>query len=225
MFLLGQAASLLAATLLAAPPGVGTISVPELIRLRSQLEEELGLAYKPRTHVATLRRLPGALAVDAPRPLPPEQAATWAEAVLDTLKPRRLVIVATLPAARYRGPGSPADQDLVFGLRSSAASSSGGGGPLPSLPVGTMVDGLAAALLTAAEAGGLPAAAVVGIQMGPAPDAPFVCSLAEGVVAALAAVGGPSQAVPVLGRAQAVAKVAEAADNAQRSSAGSSIFV
>lgn len=247
LFLLGQTSSLLVSALLGSspPPPAGRISVPELQRLKSPLEEELGLAHRAVVHAAAVRRLgpagTGGLAVvDAPRVLPAEQAVTWARTVLTALRPSSLVVVDTLPAMRYCGPGSPADEDLVFGIRSSAAGGGdgdaggdsggggggGGGGALPDLPPGTILDGLPAALLMQAEGAGLPAVAVVGVQMGPSPDAQFVASLALGAAAALGSLGGGATGlVQQRSRTQLVAEVQAAADSMHRGSAGSSIFV
>ena len=240
VFLLGQAAALLARTVLGNPPAVGSISVPELQRLRSPLEEELGTRLRRSLHTSSIRR-PGPagalLVVDSARQLPVEQAVTWAKAVLAALRPQKLVVVTTLPAMRYCGPGSPADEDLVFGLRTSAAAATAAaaapsstatnkpsGQPQPDLPPGTMLDGLPAALLTRAELAGLPAVVVVGVQMGPSPDTQFVCSLALGAAAALSSIGSPP-AFPTQPRAQLASAVSRAADEAFRSSAGASIFI
>lgn len=136
----------------------------------------------------------------------------------------------------YRGPGSPSDEDLVFSLHTHpstagtaaaaaapAGSGSSSGKAPPPLPPGTLLGALPAALLCLCARRKLVGAAVVGVQLGPAPDAAFVRSLAEGVQGELSALGvdlGPHvQAGP-----QLLAAIREVTDRIYRSSAGNSIF-
>lgn len=217
----------------------GVITVPELVRVRSPLEEEYGPVHKP-VHTCSLRSgaaadgNPPMLLAACPRELPPEQAAVWARGVLGALRPRRLLAVTTLPAMHYRGPGSPADEDLVFSLSNQAAtgaSSSGspGGSLPPPLPQGTLVGGLPAALVTGCELSGVPALLVVGVQQQQVPDAQFLYALGQGTQAALASLSGKAAAA---GRAEAEASrrhqllgaLSAAADAVYRSSASASIF-
>lgn len=141
-------------------------------------------------------------------------------------------------AMEYHGPGSPADEDLIFclstreaeSLAASAAASSSGGksgaAPLPPpVPSGTLLSGLSAALLARAARQGLPATAVAGVQMGPAPDSRFVLGLAGGVQGALAALGAALGQGQALTGAELLAEVQAATDQAYRSSASNSIFI
>lgn len=219
-------------TLLATPQVIGSVTVPELVRVRSPMEEEYGAAHKP-LHTCSLRASPGGagpLLVTCPRELPAEQAAVWARAVLAALAPRAALVAATLPAMSYRGPADPADADLVFSLQAAAAASSGGanGGLPPPLPEATMLGGLPAALLARCELEGLPATLVAGVQVQQVPDAQFLYQLGLAVQAAVpggAATGGSAAAVGLQSpRAQLVAALGAAADAVYRSSASSSIF-
>lgn len=78
----------------------------------------------------------------------------------------------------YRGPGSPADEDLIFSLQTSAMSSNKLTDKPPSMPEGMLLTGVPAALLAYCEQQELPSCAIVGVQIGPAPDAKFVGALA-----------------------------------------------
>lgn len=178
-----------------------------------------------------------------PRELPAEQAGAWARGVLRALRPRRLLAVATLPAMYYRGPGSPADDDLVFALRTQAATDAGAAAAgassnsnamsslPPALPAGTLVGGPAAALLTDCELSGVPAALVVGVQQQQVPDAQFLYALGQGAQAALAgldceaaaAAAGPAE-VQAGSRQHLLGMLSAAADAVYRSSASASIF-
>lgn len=200
------------------------------------MEEEYGSARQP-VHTCSLRVAPAAsgplLLVCGARELPPEQAAAWAQGVLAALRPSAVALACTLPALSYRGPGDPADKDMVFSLQTSAAAAaaktaaSGSAAQLPlPLPDATMLGGLPAALLAACELRGLPAAAAAGVQAQQVPDAQFLFALGQGAQATLrSALGGPQQAQQEAGgRAQLVAALGAAADAVYRSSASSSIF-
>lgn len=200
------------------------------------MEEEYGVTRQP-VHACTLHALPGGasapLLVACPRELPAEQAAAWAVAVLGALAPARAVVAATLPAMSYRGPGDPADADLIFSLQTAAAAASSGdsgsSGLPPPLPEATVLGGLPAALLARCELAGTPARLVAGVQAQQVPDAQFLYALGRGVQAALAASGGGDAAAaggagPASPRAQLVAALGAAADAVYRSSASSSIF-
>ncbi len=228
------------------PQAVGSISVPELVRVRSPLEEEFGTGQQP-VHTCTLHTLGGGLLlVLSPRELPAEQAPLWARTVLAELQPRALVVAATLPAMSYRGPGDPADEDLVFSLQTEAATAaaaaggSGAGSTAPTaaglpppLPEGTMLGGLPAALLARAELLQLPATLIAGVQVQQVPDAQFLLALGQGLAAALRStatgLGGSAAeaaeaALVQQPRGAALAALGAAADAVYRSSASSSIF-
>lgn len=222
------------------PPcqAVGGVSVPELVRVRSPLEEEFGTGQQP-VHTCTLHALgSGLLLALSPRELPAEQAPVWVRSVLAALQPRALVVAATLPAMSYRGPGDPADEDLVFSLQTEAATTAAAAatavaGLPPPLSEGTMLGGLPAALLARAELLQLPATVVVGVKVQQVPDAQFLLALGQGLEAALrstaASLGGGAveateAALVQQPRAAALAALAAAADAVYRSSASSSIF-
>ncbi|GAB4817203.1 hypothetical protein N2152v2_004249 [Parachlorella kessleri] len=237
VFLLGPSAALLASTLFQQAKALGTISVPELQRLRSPYDEEYG--GRTVIHKSLILSLSEEIVlVVSDKPLPPEQAATWADAACAALQPAAVVITTTIPAMEYRGPGSPADEDLIYSLASPAATapappSSGSrsvrgssrGAP-PPLPPGSLLGGLPAALLVHCVQQELPAEAVVGVQLGPAPDAKFVHSLAEGLLGALEARVGRQLGPPlVLGGAELLPALKAAVDKLYRGSVSNSIFI
>lgn len=211
--------------------------MPELVRVRSPLEEEYGTSHQPlhTCGVHSLASSPSLLLVTCPRELPAEQAAAWARGVLRELRPRTAVVAATLPAMNYRGAQDPADDDLVFSLQTSvaAAAAPSGGAPTPALPPplpeATLLGGLPAALLERCELAGVPATAVVGVKAQQVPDAQFLQSLAAGLAAALAASGSDGAAALAAAlvqrpRSEALAALGTVADAVYRSSASSSIF-
>lgn len=220
---------------------LGSITVPELVRVRSPLEEEYGTSHQ-QLHRCGISGLPAAsggtlpalLVVECPRELPQEQATAWAKRVMAALQPRAAVVAATLPAMSYRGPGSPADEDLVFSLQTAAAEAaaaagggSGAGGLPPPLPGATLLGGLPAALLARCELQQLPAALVAGVQQQQVADAQFLFHLGRGAAAALRLVGGGAASAALAKpqpRPQLLAGLAAAADSMYRSSASSSIF-
>lgn len=217
---------------------MGGVSVPELVRVRSPLEEEFGTGQQP-VHTCSLHALGcGLLLALSARELPAEQAPVWACSVLAALQPRALVVAATLPAMSYRGPGDPAEEDLVFRLQTeaattAAAAATAAAGLPPPLPEGTMLGGLPAALLARAELLQLPATLVAGVKVQQVPDAQFLLALGQGLKAALrstaASLGGVAveaaeAALVQQPRAVALAALSAAADAVYRSSASSSIF-
>lgn len=122
-----------------------------------------------------------------------------------------------MQASQYRGPGSPADDDLIFALQTSGATPVAG---IPELPCGTLIGGVAAAVLQSCELEERPATVLVAIENAPVPDAGHVCSLADAVHAAL---GGAAGGLP---RGKVLhADVLAAADAMYRSSASSSMFI
>lgn len=94
----GYLFSLLAETVLQPSSVVGTICVPELQRVRSPLEEEFGGGGGQHDNVATVyQSLPGSTLIAALRkPLAPEQAVTWAHAVLKALRPTTVIVGTSL---------------------------------------------------------------------------------------------------------------------------------
>ena len=123
VLLLGRAAHLLAATLFAATPA-GTVAVPELQRLRSPLEEEYGRGAA-HIHTSSLGLAPsGTAVVSSPRELPAEQAAAWAAAVLQALRPAAVVIATTMMVSARAGASNRSGAARAFagGALASAAA-------------------------------------------------------------------------------------------------------
>lgn len=213
MVLTGPAASLLATAAFGAVAPAGAIAVPELQRLRSPLEEEQGRAHA-HSHVFSLFAAEGNTLIAASRrPLPPEQAQTWAMTVAAAVGPAAIVVACSMLAMEYRGPGDPSEEALVFELHSTAAAAPPG---VPPLPPSSLLTGLPAALLEHGEAAGRPVTAIVAVESAPVPDAAVVGALADAVCGAA---GRP--ALGAAGRAAVAAQV----DAIYRASASNSMFI
>ncbi len=198
---------------------VGSITVPELCRLRSPLQEELGVEQNP-PHIFTLSSPKDdttTLIATSRRPLPAEQASLWAETVISEISPSSSTfIVSSMLSMEYRGPGDAAEENLIFKLQNTKAAEVQSSTNVPSLPIGTLLSGLPAAVLETCEDGKLPATALVAIESSPVPDVSLVCTLAD----ALCALVGRSK-VDAAGKTA----VAAAVEGMYRSSASNSMFI
>lgn len=115
----------------------------------------------------------GVLLVSCSRAVHPERSWAWTRGVLEALQPRDSMVVSTMPANQFRGDGDAANDVLVFVVPTSAAAAqqaaqpaaaaadgaaggsrgrAGGGGMPPSLPSGTLLSGVAAAVVTFCQA-------------------------------------------------------------------------
>jgi fatty acid desaturase (delta-4 desaturase) len=132
--------------------------------------------------------------------VPPGRAGAWARALLRAVRPRRALLLGSLPAELYRGAGDPSQEFLTFVLETSAARAAAGGadtaaakpapgGPRP-LPAGSIVGGAPAALLTACELAGLDARLLVSVDQVVALLPDSLPQLAAGAAALLAQQGG-----------------------------------
>jgi hypothetical protein len=132
-------------------------------------------------------------------------------------------------AMQYMGTGSPADEDLLYSLQTSAASGTAAPyyGLPPCLPSGTLLGGVAAAMLNHCELAGLPATGLVSVQMGPSPSASQVMQLGRAVYAALHSATGVLLPLPKSqeGTRELLARINAATDEVYASSAGNSIFI
>jgi hypothetical protein len=137
------------------------------------------------------------------RPVPDARAGAWARGVLTKMRPSRVIVVAETPGEQYRGEGDPSEELLAFTVWTSAAAaaaaSSGGKGSggkgagvvvPPTLPAGTVVGGLPAALLAECEFMGVPAVAVVAVEMAAAMAATHAPALGRAVAAVVRSGGG-----------------------------------
>lgn len=214
--LIGPAAALSVDVAFGPTQPAGTISVPELQRLRSPMEEELGSHAQNHIHTFSLLQCSNnTLIACTRRQLPPEQAVTWADTVLAALKPASVVIASSILSLEYRGPGDAAEENLIFELHTSTARPPRAAA-VPSLPPGTLITGLPAALLQACEVAGLPATALTAVESSPVPEVSLVCALADAVcgVAGLSLLDDSQQGA-----------VSQAVDGVYRSSASNSMFI
>ena len=115
----------------------------------------------------------GMLLVSCSRAVHPERSWAWARGVLEALQPRDSIVVSTMPATQFRGDGDAANDVLVFAVATSAAAAqqavqqsaaaaggaarggrglAGGGGMPPPLPSGSLLSGVAAAVVSYCQA-------------------------------------------------------------------------
>jgi hypothetical protein len=225
VLLVGPYISIIAEALFQDAESVGSITVPELRRLRSPLELEYGTANKHQhiTHVSKAslgNDDEGILVGCMKRLLPEEQAVTWADAVLSALNPRSVIVVSSILAMEYRGPGDPANEDLVFAMHNTHETTVP---DVSCLPPSTPLAGVPAALLQRCELGGgsqglqpRAAAAIVAVEHAQVPQASLICR------AAAALAGKLKLHLPTM---DARAQIAACLDATYRSSAGNSMFI
>jgi len=130
--------------------------------------------------------------------VPPPRAASWAAALLGSVRPgKSVVLAAALPSEICSG-GGGGDTPL-FSLATdawaAAGRTAGPPGPVAPLPSGNVVGGLPARLLGKCQAMGMQACALVLRQPTPSPDALSLKTLAGGLKATLQ----PLQMAAVLG--------------------------
>jgi hypothetical protein len=112
----------------------------------------------------------GMLLVSCSRAVHPERSWAWTRGVLEALQPQESIVVSTMPANQFRGDGDAANDTLVFAFATSAAAAvaqpaaaaigtadggrgrAGAGGMPPSLPSGTLLSGVAAAVVSYCQA-------------------------------------------------------------------------
>lgn len=220
IILTGAEASLTLDAVFGPSQQVGTISVPELCRLRSPLQEELGVEQNP-PHVFTLLKPDddsNILIATSRRPLPAEQASLWAETVITKVAPSSTFIVSSILSMEYRGPGDPAEDNLIFKVQNTKAilDEKENSKIVASLPEGTLLSGLPAAVLEVCEDSNNPATALVVVESSIVPEVGLIYALADTLCVFLG-----RKKVDAAGKAA----VAAAVDGVYRSSASNSMFI
>jgi len=164
--------------------------------------------------------------------VPDARAGAWARGILDKLRPSGVLVVAEARGEQYRGEGAPSEALLAFTLRTTAAAAAtaaaggaaavgaaaaAGGAPAssspssplpPPLPAGTVLGGLAAAIVAECEFSGVPAVAVVAVEAVAALKAAHAPALGRAVAAAARALAGGGGGGGGGGAAAAAADVA-----------------
>ncbi|KAL4520126.1 hypothetical protein Ndes2526B_g01334 [Nannochloris sp. 'desiccata'] len=220
LILTGPAASLTLDAAFGPTQQVGSVSVPELCRLRSPLQEELGVEQNP-PHIFTLLKPDdnsSTLIATSRRPLPAEQASLWAETVIAEVAPSSTFIVSSILSMEYRGPGDAAEDNLIFKLQNTKAiqDEKENSKHVASLPEGTLLAGIPAAVLEVCEDGNRPATALVAVESSPVPEVSLVSALADAVCIFLG-----RKKVDAAGKVA----VAAAVDGVYQSSASNSMFI
>jgi len=112
----------------------------------------------------------------------------------------------------YRGLGSSSDENLVFAVHTGTAMGIPG---VEVLPSGTVVSGLAAALLEECETSSIPATALIAVENAPIPEVSLAIRTGEVMCAAL----GKSKPM------EAQHALARALEQAYQSSSSNSMFI
>ena len=212
--LIGPAASLSLDAAFGPSQPIGSISVSELQRLRSPLEEELGASAQQHIHTFSLfQPNKSALIACSRRSLPPEQAVTWAQTVLAAIKPAAVIAASSILSLEYRGPGDATEENLIFEIHTTTSASPNG---VPSLPAGTLITGLPAALLQECEVSGISATVLTAVESSPVPEVGLVCALGDAVcvTAGLSAMDDSQRGM-----------VTQSVEGVYRSSASNSMFI
>jgi fatty acid desaturase (delta-4 desaturase) len=152
------------------------------------------------------------------RPLPAEQAVTWAQTVLAAVTPAAVLVVCSILSMDYRGPGDAAEENLIFGIHTqNSSATTTTAAVVPVLPPGTLISGLPAALLEESESLKIPGSILVAVESSPVPEVSLVCGLAD-AVSKMVMLGGDLDG-------ERRAAVAEAVNSMFRSSASNSMFI
>jgi len=101
----------------------------------------------------------------------PERSVAWTSAVFAALRPASVFVVCGMPRYSFRGTiDAESTQDSIFCLHiNKTVANSGGIDSTPLLPNGNLVDGLGAAAMLQAECEGLPASAVIAVEVNRSP--------------------------------------------------------
>jgi hypothetical protein len=220
IILTGPAASITLDAVFGQTQQVGTISVPILCRLRSPLQEELGVEQNP-PHTFTILKLKddsSTVIATSRHPLPAEQASLWAKTAIAKFAPSSTFIVSSILSMEYRGPGDPAEDNLIYKLQNTKAvqNEKENTKNVASLPEGTLLSGLPAAVLEVCEDSNHPATALVAVESSPVPEIGLVYALADTLCLFLG-----RKKVDAAGKVA----VAAAVDRVYRSSSSSSMFI
>ncbi|DBA82704.1 hypothetical protein WJX77_004897 [Trebouxia sp. C0004] len=113
-------------------------------------------------------------------PLQPERAISWVRGLLTVVQAQHVLVLASLPAFSYRGPGDPNEEALHYVIQSTAAKQqSKDKHQIPSLPSGSLITGLAAAAIQHAEVRRQGATVLIGVESRPVPDFASLTQLAQ----------------------------------------------
>lgn len=118
-----------------------------------KVDSKIASKNKRGLHVTKLLHAPSAKLLFGcmDHALPAEQALAWTFKVLGTLKPKKVLIVSSIIAMNYRGPGDSSSEDLVFRLDTESYPKTST--QVSMLPSSTAIDGIPAAMLQTCEFG------------------------------------------------------------------------
>mmetsp|Transcript_1310 Transcript_1310/g.3910 ORF Transcript_1310/g.3910 Transcript_1310/m.3910 type:complete len:181 (+) Transcript_1310:1192-1734(+) len=167
-----------------------------------------------------------ALLVASTSLVPPERSVAWTRGLLSAVRPTQLAVVSAMPAAQFRGAGDAAEDVLLYLVSTTAArdSPAASGAELQTLPSGTLILGVAAAVIQHREVRQEAAVALVGVQMAPVPDQTYLHGLAAGVGKLLRRLAGEQVSQLWQPDKAAVRQAVIRCDRAYRGSAASLLY-
>lgn len=165
---------------------LGSVLVPGISLAGTCIEP--GHAGSSTCMLYGLNGAPDVVLVSCQYRLPQEQSGAWARGLLAHVHAGHTVVLGSIPAENFRGQGDPAQEALVFALRTHAAAARPGyAWPAPPMPTGTVASGAAASLLSHCQVRSLPAEMLLSVEMGPGCHAALLDPLARALGNAVAA--------------------------------------
>ena len=114
----------------------------------------------------------------------PERSVAWASEAFSVLKPTSVFVVSGIPGFKFvRGRlDAESTEHNVFCLRTGRSTQNPADAKLRCLPRGQPLDGLGAAVMLEAEYRGVPASAVIAVELNRSPDAGLVGAVGDALM-------------------------------------------
>lgn len=129
---------------------IGTFVLPEVSMAGNALQPSLQDKSCCLLYALEETENPTVVLASVQYTVPAERSTTWAKTLLREVRPEKVVVMGSIPSQHFRGKLS-SDETLIFKLETLAERLDENDGALkgvPYYPSGSMIDGLAAALLT-----------------------------------------------------------------------------
>lgn len=189
--------------------------------------KEIGTVQVPSIHpsekdnIARVFSSADLIIVSSASQLAPEQGHAWARRVLEHIsRPKSVIIACTLPMMEYRGPGIATEQDLIFSINTTGYQD--GHCLPPSMPSGTLVGGLPAALLQYCQVENIKGAIIAGIQAVQVPHSQFLANFGS-IVCSVIGSDIPWFTIP--SKNTMIEAMSSPIDHVYKSSASHSMFI
>lgn len=129
---------------------IGTFVLPEVSMAGNALQPSLQDKSCCLLYALEETENPTVVLASVQYTVPAERSTTWTKTLLREVRPEKVVVMGSIPSQHFRGKLS-SDETLIFKLETLAERLDENDGALkgvPYYPSGSMIDGLAAALLT-----------------------------------------------------------------------------